>query len=334
MDLLSVIQAVRRRWLVALLLLTFTITGTAATYLWFPWSYEAHANVVFLSSQQLSKEAGGNPYLYFDSSLKVTAEIVGRTLMGESQAEKMAAQGLTAEYTVALAPDSVGPLLNVMSESDDPKVAQATLDHLLKVIPEQVDALQSSLPQQTRVRTKTIPVTESPELKPTEKIRIIVVVAGLGLVLTFAAPAALEASAQRRRSAAARLQQEGEQPPPSPAPAGAGRSPDRLDDRHLNDPLNGPLNGMVDDIHVWTDEAALLVLDDEASRDRPAGRKVAGPPLKTAHHDEETGRADHDDHADHADHDDRAGDADTVTFAIPWQETGRSSNGDGPTPSR
>ncbi|MBG0827447.1 hypothetical protein HS041_06675 [Planomonospora sp. ID67723] len=309
MDLLGVIRAVRRRWILALALLLVTVASVTTTMFLLPWTYEARANVVFLSSQQLSKEAGGNPYLYFDSSLKVTAEIVSRSLMSERQGTLMKEAGLTAIYKVALAPDSVGPLLDVVTEASDPRAAQATLTALLAAVPKQVDALQSNLPSSTRVRTNSIMVTTEPELKPTQKIRIVAVVAAFGLVLCLAVPAALEASAERRRTAARRAKA-----------AAAPPDPDA-------------------DLFLWRD-APVPAREPARAREEPAraeevvvvtetgGTKVAGE-RRTR---EDTGKPEQEDSGRPEDDSDDDASA-TVTFALPWlkekNDEASPVNGDG-----
>ena len=76
-----------------------------------PWTYTSQSTVVLLASQHASKVVGGNPYLAFDSSLTLTADVVRREVMDPRTGQDLAKRGYTASYAVVDAPDTSGPVL-------------------------------------------------------------------------------------------------------------------------------------------------------------------------------------------------------------------------------
>src|SRR5437899_772474 len=100
MDLLDSLGVLVRRWLLTLPLFLLTISALAGAWVKLHLQCSSQASMVCLSSPVQAKNAGGNPWLVFDGSLTVTAEVVGREMMDDSTASKLRAQGLTAGYKV------------------------------------------------------------------------------------------------------------------------------------------------------------------------------------------------------------------------------------------
>lgn len=110
MDLMEAVFVLARRWTITVPLLVLTIAAVTVGYLLLPWTYESSGTVVFLTSKQIAeKNTGGNPYLSFDGSLSITAELVGRAVDDELTAQDLAQHGLTGTYETQIPPDSRAP---------------------------------------------------------------------------------------------------------------------------------------------------------------------------------------------------------------------------------
>jgi capsular polysaccharide biosynthesis protein len=200
-DLLDWLGILLRRWWLTLSLFLLALGGTGAAAAITPWTYEAKAEIVFLASSFQARQAGGNPWLVFDSSLTVTAEVVGREMMDDRTAAELASKGLTAQYQVGVAPDSTGPVLTVEVTGTDARTAKATLDALVAAIPQRLTQMQAKEGVQERAQIKASVVTASPQasLAATSKLRLLVMVLFVGLVLTVAIPLFAEVLSERRR---------------------------------------------------------------------------------------------------------------------------------------
>ncbi|WP_283139117.1 hypothetical protein [Rhizohabitans arisaemae] len=208
MDLLGTLQALRRWWWVALLLFSLSVSGVGAAYALLPWSYESKANVLFLPSIKQAEEAGGNAYLVFSDSLRVSAEVTGRNLSSEATVEAFANKGFDAEYEINLATDSNGPVLDVVVTGDNPEVTSATLKALLDEVGPRLNSLQTvqgkSPSSESLIRTRVIAQTVEPQRVTQDKLRLLIVIGVAGLLVTIGIPVMIEAMAERRRIAESR----------------------------------------------------------------------------------------------------------------------------------
>ncbi|WP_182872788.1 hypothetical protein [Microbispora sp. H10670] len=237
MDLMEAVFVLARRWTITIPLLVLTIAAVTAGYLLLPWTYESSGTVVFLTSRQIAeKNTGGNPYLAFDGSLSITAELVGRAVDDELTAQDLAQHGLTGTYETQIPPDSRAPLLKVTVTHSDPAMAQATMEAILKRIPAALDDLQKTNSSISQVRLSVLTKSKKPERVVTSKIRSLVGVLAVGLMLTVGAPLIIESIKNPRRPI---------QPKRVPDPNG-GLAPKRL---RLDD--DAPTA-----VHVWPPAAA------------------------------------------------------------------------------
>ncbi|MFB4316854.1 hypothetical protein [Actinomadura sp. 21ATH] len=258
MDLLDWMGILLRRWLLTVPLLLLALGGVAAAAVLTPWTYEAKASVVFLASPFQAREAGGNPWLIFDSSLTITAEVVGREMMDDRTAAELRGRGLTAEYEVGVAQDSTGPVLAVDVTGPDEKVTKGTLDALVAAIPQRLAQLQAKegVAERAQIRANVVTASPSATLAPTGKMRTLVMVLFVGLALTVAVPLFAEVLSERRKrvragagagAGAGGKAGEGPEPPAVPAtgyddgPAAAEPSPNgvTLPDVPLPRKVNG-----------------------------------------------------------------------------------------------
>ncbi|MFC7381581.1 YveK family protein [Sphaerisporangium rhizosphaerae] len=201
MDLLDSLRALLRRWPVTVALLAVTIIATVGALMAIPWQYESKATVVFLSSRKGSQPVGGNPWLAFDASLTITAEVISRGMSDERTLQMLKDEGKTAEFTVGLAQDSRGPLLDITATGPDPKVAQATMETLATLSQQRLTEMQQKsaiLPDAT-IRAELVTSSDKAELTPEKKIRLLVIIFAGGMLVTIGVPLFLESLAQKRR---------------------------------------------------------------------------------------------------------------------------------------
>ncbi|WP_131740489.1 hypothetical protein [Actinomadura roseirufa] len=201
MDLLDWVGTLLRRWWLTLPLLLAALLAAGAIAVVTPWKYEAKATAVLLASSVQAKGAGGNPWLVFDSSLTVTAEVLGREMMDQRTAAALQAKGLTATYVVGVAPDSTGPVLAIDVSGTDAAGVKATLDALLAQVPQRLARLQSqeSVSPNAQIKMNVISASPKAALVATDKIRTVVMVLFLGIVVAIAVPLFAEVLAERRR---------------------------------------------------------------------------------------------------------------------------------------
>ncbi|GAA3110402.1 hypothetical protein [Streptosporangium carneum] len=199
MDLLGSLRAIRRWWWIAAPLALLTMVGAVVAAAILPWDYESRATLLLLSSPQVAKEAGGNPYLYFSNSLNVTAQVVGVAVMNDRTVTSVKARGLSPTYSVGLQPNTGGPILEVVAEADRPELAQTTMEQLIVEVNKRLQTLQSGIAVDGRVRVVTVTTTEKAIVRPTAKIRTVTVIGGGGLLVTLLVPVVIEAISERRR---------------------------------------------------------------------------------------------------------------------------------------
>ncbi|RCG31527.1 hypothetical protein DQ384_08060 [Sphaerisporangium album] len=203
MDLLDSLRALLRRWPVTVTLLAVTLAATIGAFFAIPWQYESKATVVFLSSRKGSQPVGGNPWLAFDGSLTITAEVISRGMSDERTLQKLKDEGKTAEFTVGLAQDSRGPLLDITATGPDPKIAQATMETVAELSLDRLTEVQqkSSILPDATIRAELVTSSDEAQLTPEKKIRMLVIIFAGGMLLTIGVPLFLESMAQKRRRA-------------------------------------------------------------------------------------------------------------------------------------
>ncbi|MQY03466.1 YveK family protein [Actinomadura macrotermitis] len=224
MDLLDSLNILLRRWVLTVPLLLLTISGVVAAFLLLPWSYEAKANAVFLASPLQAKQAGGNPWLVFDGSLTVTAEVVGREMMDARTVADLKARGLTSEYLVAVAANTTGPVLEITVTGSDARNTEGTLAALTAMIPQKLERIQAENGVTPRARITSKVVTSSPraDLKATDKIRNVALLLFVGGAMTVAVPLFVESVASRRQQRDRDRRPAPFQPPALPPGNGGG----------------------------------------------------------------------------------------------------------------
>jgi hypothetical protein len=201
-DLLDSLNILLKRWLLTLPLFILTIGALAGATVVLPWEYESQASMVLLASPLQAKSAGGNPWLVFDGSLTVTAEVVGREMMDDATVTRLRASGLTAAYTVMIAPNSTGPVLSVDVTGKDEANTAATMKAVLAMIPDRLQQIQADggVAPAARISLSMVSVSPRPQTKSTGKLRNLAVILFAGLSITVVTPLFVESISVRRRT--------------------------------------------------------------------------------------------------------------------------------------
>jgi hypothetical protein len=198
MDIMETFRILRRRWILALLMLFIVLGGTATAGLKLPRTYISNSTVVLLASRAASKANGGNPYLSFSSSLPLTADVVRRELMDPRTVQALAQQGDSATYLVAAATDTSGPVLLVTVTGPQKAVVEKTLYGATAEIRVKLYALQAAVTAPNVITIITLSVDPHPSLSISKLARPLVVLLGLGLIFAFAVPLIVDAQSVRR----------------------------------------------------------------------------------------------------------------------------------------
>jgi capsular polysaccharide biosynthesis protein len=164
MQLNDIVRALRRRWYILLPALALAVSATAAAFVALPRTYQAEGHVLLLSSSYTSKTTGGNPYLQFDSSLAVTADVIARSLMAQAE-EELEQLGVTEAFLVKLADNSAGPILAVEVTGTSEAAVARTLDRLLELVSERLGEIQeeSNAPTDTWIRSTLVTQPQEPQ---------------------------------------------------------------------------------------------------------------------------------------------------------------------------
>jgi len=199
MDLMESLRTLRRRWILTSVLLLLTLAATAAAVVKLPWTYQSAATTVLLASKNAAKPAGGNPYLVFDGSLTLTADVVRREVMDPRTVLDLTNRGYQATYMVAAAPDTTGPVLLITVTGKNKNIVEHTLLGVTSEVNTKLLALQNNLAPDNRITALVVSLSPRATLSVGKKAKPLVVVLGLGLILTFAIPQIVDAQANRKR---------------------------------------------------------------------------------------------------------------------------------------
>jgi capsular polysaccharide biosynthesis protein len=199
MDLMESIRTLRRRWILTSVLLLLALAGTVAAFVKLPPTYQGESMTVFLSSKNAAKQAGGNPYLAFNSSLTLTADVVRREIMDPRTAQDLKQHGFGSSYLVAAATDTAGPVLLITTTGSNKSQVEQTLNAVANEVGAKLTQLQVSIDENDRIGYQVVSTTPTATLNTGKKARPLAMVLALGLVLTFAIPQVVDARASRRR---------------------------------------------------------------------------------------------------------------------------------------
>jgi hypothetical protein len=199
MNLVDALQVWRRRWILTLVLLLLASAATVAAATKLPKHYQAQSDIVLLPSASSTAPFGHNPYLTYNGSLPMTAQILSYQLMNPITVQSLAGQGYTASFTVALAPTAGGaPILNVLVTGSNKDAVEHTLYGVTGAIATKLSSLQAGISPDNQITDMTLSVDTHPSLSRSKSLRPLVVVLFLGLALALAIPLILDGAVRRR----------------------------------------------------------------------------------------------------------------------------------------
>jgi hypothetical protein len=189
----------RRRWILASILLLLTLAATVSAFIKLPTTYQATSSIVFLAPKSAAKAYGGNTYLAFNSTLNQTADVVRYQTNDVRTANALAGRGDTSTYLVTDATDTAGPVLVVTVTGSDKANVERTLQGVTNQVTANLSGLQVGLPRNDRITDDVITFVPTPTAMTSKKLRPLSVVGGVGLVLTIGIPIIVDAILLRRR---------------------------------------------------------------------------------------------------------------------------------------
>jgi hypothetical protein len=190
----------RRALTVALLISVLAVLAALAAVL--PRTYQSQSSVVLLASRAAAKLNGGNPYLSFTPSLTLTADAVSRELMAPVIAQRLAASGFTASYTVTLPADTTattGSVLLIVVTGGSKTAVQSTLQAVTSEVNLALARIQGNVRPADQIRTATLSFAPEATLNTSKTARPLAAVAGLGLLIAFGFPLMVDGRVSRRR---------------------------------------------------------------------------------------------------------------------------------------
>jgi hypothetical protein len=202
MDLRHAVRIWRAQWILTSVLLILAMVGVAGAVAKIPRSYQSASTVVLLASRAASVQNGSNPFLSFSPSLTLTADAVSREVMAPATVSKLAAQGFTASYMVALptyTTSTTGSVLLVTVAGPDAAGVQRTLQAVTAQISTQLAHLQHGIPPRSQVRADTLSITPRATLSISQTARPLTIVVALLLVICLGTPIVVDGLVTRRR---------------------------------------------------------------------------------------------------------------------------------------
>lgn len=200
MDIRETLLILRRRWYVTGPLLLLTVAASAALAAR-SGPYQSESQVVLLPSAQSAKVAGGNPYMSFDDSVTLTADLLRRQLTSPQLVQSLGKNGYRSSYQVVDDPLTAGPVLDITVTGSSKSSVEHTLAGVTDQAGKQLRLMQGDVAPIDRITLKTVSYDPKPSLLLSKKARTPLVALAIGLVLTIAVPLTADAAIADRRKA-------------------------------------------------------------------------------------------------------------------------------------
>jgi hypothetical protein len=200
MRLADVLGALRRQWILTLVLVILTAgLGVGAARI-VAQRYTATAHVLFLPPA-VNVAADENPYMKL-GGLYQAVEMVGVALSDQSTTDELKALSPKADVVVRQDPQSSAPLLLVTVVDSDEARTLRILDVVLAKVPTRLDQLQADIYVRAANRVTSIVLTKDTEAKPTglDQLRAIIFAIAAGLLVSTILVAFVDGAASRRRA--------------------------------------------------------------------------------------------------------------------------------------
>jgi len=196
MDVMGWIGALRRRWILVIVLLLPTLFAAAAVAAQ-PGPYQARSQVALLPSKESSKLVGGNPFLNFTGSVFTTADLVSQEVMAPQVGQRLSARGFLSSYQVADDPLD-GTVLDITVTGNSPSLVLRTLGAVTGAVRSTLTAVQGNVKPTAQITSIVLSTDLQAALMVTHKARKVLAVLGAGLAITIGLPLLVDAIAARR----------------------------------------------------------------------------------------------------------------------------------------
>ncbi|MGE3622012.1 MAG: hypothetical protein AB7L84_16275 [Acidimicrobiia bacterium] len=239
MDILTALRIILRRWHVVLSGLILTAVVAVVVMQSISPTYEAKGSALLVAPIIPNDQPSildENPWARFDASTSVLAGVTAQLMDDISVRERLQEAGAKPDYAIGQE-NSAAPIVSVVVEDTDEKVALESTSLVLHAINEELDARQAAANAPEASRIRSIIITE-----PTRTTRLVAakVRAGVATVLlggaaalslAFVAEGFAQSQAARRASAARERAQraaedELDEPPLDDDPSLDGAPPD------------------------------------------------------------------------------------------------------------
>ncbi|GAA1935210.1 hypothetical protein [Nocardioides hwasunensis] len=204
MYLIDALSVLVRRWYVVLAGMVVLAAGAAAVITYVPTTYQSTGQMLFLLPPTASgTERPVNPYLNLQDGLTTAASLVAGAASTKDVEKEMKAEGLDAEYAIAVVPGT-GPLITVTAKDSNAELATETRDAMMTWIDRELRRIQDEVdvPQTQYISAIRSSVSRSAEALPGSKLRalaaLLAVVGLLTLIATFGLDRLLLRRAARR----------------------------------------------------------------------------------------------------------------------------------------
>jgi hypothetical protein len=197
---MTLLSSLRRRWILACALFLLTLAATAYGLLKLPSTYQSTSSIVLLAPKNTAKAYGGNPYLAFNSTLNMTADVVRYETNDSRTVNLLSARGYTADYLVTDATDTAGPVLIVTVTGKNKAMVESTLSAATSEISIKLEGLQANLTAANKIHSLVITFEEQPTTLTSKKARPLSVIAGGGIALSIGITLLVDAILIRRRA--------------------------------------------------------------------------------------------------------------------------------------
>lgn len=204
MYLAELLHAAGRRWyvLVGGLLLTAGVIVLALRLI--PVTYDVKSSILLLPPQVSVEETGGNPFLSL-GGLEVVAGVLAKSLTDTDSVESIVPDDGPAEYTIEQDASIDGSVLEVTVSDRTADGAFDTLDAVLALATERLDALQDAVAASDESHVRLMVITNNTVAVPNAAAlgRTLIVLTAACLVLTLLLAVFVDAAIRRRRAVSA-----------------------------------------------------------------------------------------------------------------------------------
>lgn len=197
----TLIQVVRRRWLVVLAGVLLTGLAAAAVVNLQPPRYTVSATALLLPPKVSSDGTETNPYLQL-GGLTTAVDVLARALNDPRVHDQVVKSGETSDFIAERDFLTAAPLLVVTAESTSADRAREIRDDVLDAAPEVLSELQATVgvPASSRLTMETIVSDGAAELAYKAVLRTVIVVVAAGLAGSLLLAGGVDAWLIRRKA--------------------------------------------------------------------------------------------------------------------------------------